>query len=414
MKNTDSDKRINCKDIISGKFLAKRPQQRFKVQLEHLDNGELFSGVLELLSPIGIVLKSDVPRGKYKIKLINDLEVIVKTVNLEGIAPYQSFDITKVIREEEERGRLSKEDFELLTYSSKEIINKLTESLPQDSQELIREQLKAEIEKSELLDELEIADVFKYDRGKIKNLTGYGSITLGESYLSNFIKKSLKDGHYSREMTVDETGERIYDLHAVPMDYKSAGMIAIDVTDIINTERRNKARELEIYRDVIEAATNGKFKLIFKEDELSKLLEKGSRLFSADIKKAEDIKIIRDIFKAEIEEFNFGNKEELHLTLALSEAMTNGLKHGGAAKLLVNQYQNKLRIIVSDQGTGIDFKELPKATLMKNYSGSENFSLGQGFSVMFMASDCLFLKTDKRGTIVILEKGVKEGGVGNE
>lgn len=51
---------------------------------------------------------------------------------------------------------------------------------------------------------------------------------------------------------------------------------------------------------------------------------------------------------------------------------------------------------------------------MKNYSKSNSFSLGQGFSVMFMASDRLLLKTDCKGTIVILEKGLTKGGAVDE
>jgi len=338
----------------------------------------------------------------------------VKSVNLQETKPYQSFDIIKVIREKEEREKLSKEDFELLTYSPKDLIDKLTEGLPQGNKESIRDQLKIEVEKSELLDELEVADVFKYNKGRIKNLTGFGCITLSENYLINFIKRSIEDKRYTRETTIDQSGERIYDLHAVPMDYKSGGIIAIDVTDIINTERRNKTRELEIYRDVIEAATNGKFKLIFTEEEINKQLEKGSELFKTNIKKAEDIKAIRAKFKEVITKFNFAAKENLRLTLALSEVITNALKHGGAGELIVKEYDNRLRIIVSDQGLGIDFKELPKATLMKNYSKSNSFSLGQGFSVMFMASDRLLLKTDCHGTIVILEKMLREGGALDE
>ncbi|PRX19638.1 anti-sigma regulatory factor (Ser/Thr protein kinase) [Orenia metallireducens] len=414
MSDLDNNHSIDCKKIISGEFLAKRPSKPLKVQLEKVDNKSLFSGVIELVSPIGIVLRSSVPLGKYKLKVFNNLEIIVKTVNLKESAPYQSFDIIKVIREKEERKKLSKEDFELLTYSSKELIAKLTEDLPKGNKELIREQLQLEVEKSELLDELEVADVFKYSQGKIKNLTGFGSITLSDDYLSSFIKRSIKDKRYTRETIIDESGERIYDLHALPMNCKSGGMIAIDVTDIINTEKKNKTRELEIYRDVIEAATNGKFKLIFKEEEINNELEKGNKLFTISLQEAKDIKASRARFKEELKRFNLTAKEKLHLTLALSEVTTNALKHGGTGELVVKNYDNNLRIITSDQGKGIDFKELPKAALMKNYSKSNSFSLGQGFSVMFMASDRLLLKTDCKGTIVILEKGLTKGGAVDE
>ncbi|MBM7622554.1 ATP-binding protein [Sporohalobacter salinus] len=399
---------VECKELISGKLLAKRPKNNFKVELEKINGNKTYMGTVELISPVGLVLKTDnISAGKYKAKLLNDLEIIISTIKDKGKNGYHSFDIISVIRGEEESKKLNKENFEILIRSSNDIINKLTEDLPQTTKNIVRNKLKNDIEKSKLLDAFEVGEVLKYKKGNIKRLSTSNGILLSDNYLKKFVNESIRDRSYRREKTIDEEGERVYDLHAIPMDYKSGGIIAVDVTEIIFMEKEQRQKELEIYRDIIEIVTGGKLKLI-NSRELKSEMNKGCEVSSQKLEKKEDVKKVREKVKKVLKDFSLDSKENTHIILAISEAVTNALKHGGGGGFALSLINEKiLRAIIFDQGPGIDFSKLPKVTLMDKFSDYSGFSLGNGFTIMSKFMDTIFLKTDKNGTTLILEKELR-------
>src|SRR5690554_5595022 len=90
---------IECKGLIDGAYLAKKPVNEFHVELRSVENRELkYDGIVKLLSPIGIALQSNVPPGDYLINLQEDLEIKVSLIKAKGKSPYQGFDILSVIR----------------------------------------------------------------------------------------------------------------------------------------------------------------------------------------------------------------------------------------------------------------------------------------------------------------------------
>lgn len=260
---------IECKNLISGSFLARKPAREFNVELRSVEKqGIKHKGIVKLLSPIGIALESNVPPGVYLIKLQENLEIKVSLIKSKGKSPYQGFDIISVIRDGMEFTRLSNEEFNILCKSAEEVIEDITETLPETTKNLVREKLKQDVEKSRILDLFKVGTVLKYQGGRLKTLSADdGKISLSEGYMKNFVEKALKESRYLRDKVVDSEGKKVYDLHALPMTYNSGGLISIDVTDIILAERKNKERELEIYRDVIAAVTGGKLILLNEEDE---------------------------------------------------------------------------------------------------------------------------------------------------
>jgi len=395
---------IECKQLIDGNYLAEKPRKKLEIRLEEINGEDFFKGQIELISPIGLALKSNVDPGEYKVKLLDDLELVISLVKSNGKPPYQGFDIISVFRGGKESNRLNKEDFEILSQSSEDIIDQLTEDLPSTTKNIIRERLKEEVEKSKLLDAFEVGDVLKYERGRLKSLSK-NEISLPEEYLVEFMDNAFRDNQYKRDTIVDEKGEKAYDLHALPLGYKSGGMIAVDVTDVIKAEKENRERELQIYRDVIEAVTGGKLILI-NEKELEEELEREGNIIRRTVEEPKDIGKFREVIRAVLKKLNFNNQEESHIVLCVSEAITNALKHAGGGEVLIKIVENELNIIVKDYGNGIDFSDLPKATLMKDYSGSSSFSLGNGFTLMLRFIDRLLLKTDHKGTTLILEKEI--------
>lgn len=399
---------IECEEIIDGSYLAKEPQKKFRVKLkkiDNIDNKESFKGSVELISPIGLALKSKVPKGKYRVKLLDNLELVVSLVKGRGKPPYQGFDIISVFRDEEKNKRLNKEDFEMLSQPSEDIIDRITEDLPATTKNIVRERLKEEVEKSKLLDALDVGEILKYERGRIKRLSTGSNISLSDDYLKEFMEESFRERNHKKDTVIDEKAEKVYNLHALPLDHKSGGMITIDVTEVIEKERKNQNRELEIYRDVIEAVTGGKLKLIGKK-ELERELSGSNTIIKEIAKESKDIAKVRKTVRKILKRFNFETQEMSRVLLCVSEAVTNALKHAGGGEVSIKLIENILKVVVVDQGSGIDFKNLPKATLMKNYSDSATFSLGSGFTLMLRFMDRLLLKTDKQGTTLILEKEI--------
>lgn len=302
--------------------------------------------------------------------------------------------------------RLSNEEFNILCKSAEEVIEDITETLPETTKNLVREKLKQDVEKSRILDLFKVGTVLKYQGGRLKTLSADdGKISLSEGYMKNFVEKALKESRYLRDKVVDSEGKKVYDLHALPMTYNSGGLISIDVTDIILAERKNKERELEIYRDVIAAVTGGKL-ILLNEEEMKELTGEGETVVEQEIAEAADLQKLRDELRGFLEQYNLSSRDVLHLLLSVNEAATNALKHAGGGKVTVEAAGNILKLIVEDQGKGIDFKKLPKAALTKSYSDSTIFSLGNGFTIMFRYTDRVYLKTNAAGTTLVLVKKI--------
>lgn len=168
---------------------------------------------------------------------------------------------------------------------------------------------------------------------------------------------------------------------------------------------KNKIESLKIYREIMEAVSGGKLKLI-DQQESNMRVATGKFILEEEINEAKEIASLRKRVKLILENLDFRSKERFHILLAMTEAITNTLKYVGRGKVTVKLENNNLKIIISDHGTGINFKELSKVTLAKSYAQESNFSLGYGFKLMLKFIDLLFLKTDSDGTTLILKKEI--------
>lgn len=154
----------------------------------------------------------------------------------------------------------------------------------------------------------------------------------------------------------------------------------------------------EAYSDVIAAITGGRL-IILGKDELRGLLGAagGEPHALRDSSQLGDARrIVRDALGRTPAADN--------LILAFSEAATNMLKHARGGTFRVERDGDCVRLVLSDNGPGIDFRHLPKATLTPGYSSTQ--TLGMGFTLMLELSDRLLLCTDPGGTTLVLEKDV--------
>jgi anti-sigma regulatory factor (Ser/Thr protein kinase) len=150
------------------------------------------------------------------------------------------------------------------------------------------------------------------------------------------------------------------------------------------------------YTDVIEAVTGGRLVLL-GEDELDRVVPTrtvGEQLVDTE----EELVEARHDVRGYLE----GMPEADDLVVAFCEALTNAIKHAGGGRYGCHHTASRLQLVVSDEGPGIDFKSLPKATLLSGYSTKQ--SLGMGFTLMMEFSDRVLLCTDEGGTTVVLEK----------
>ncbi len=175
-----------------------------------------------------------------------------------------------------------------------------------------------------------------------------------------------------------------------------------DVSERHNAEEAVRQRDLgirEAYAQVVAAVTGGKLVLVGMDEIDSNL---GDEVWNAgEIRSAEAIARARHRLGDTLAE-RFGDLRSVdELVLATGEAMSNAWNHGGGVRLRLLKKDGLLQAEVEDDGPGIDFVNLPKATLVPGYSSTT--SLGMGFTIMLAECDRVLLATASSGTRVVLE-----------
>lgn len=178
--------------------------------------------------------------------------------------------------------------------------------------------------------------------------------------------------------------------------------IVEDVTERHNAEEANRQRDLgirEAYSQVIAAVTGGRLVLKGSEEILAEL---GDEVWNAGaIESAEDLSDARHRLCTVLEE-RFGDLPDSdRFILAVGEAATNAFKHGRNARMRLLEKGDLIQVEVVDDGNGIDFADLPKATLVPGYSCTT--SLGMGFTLMLAECERVLIATGSCGTRIILE-----------
>lgn len=151
------------------------------------------------------------------------------------------------------------------------------------------------------------------------------------------------------------------------------------------------------YVDVLDAVTGGKLVLI-TEDELDSAVGEVMMRPHAltDAHALSDAR--RTIFDCLV---GIPLDDRDAVMLAVSEALTNAIKHGRRGEYAIHRSGNCLQFVVRDFGPGIDFRQLPKATLVQGFSTTS--TMGMGFTIMLEVADRVLLTTDAHGTVVVLE-----------
>lgn len=171
----------------------------------------------------------------------------------------------------------------------------------------------------------------------------------------------------------------------------------------VQTELRQKDLAVrQGYVDVLDAVTGGKLILV-TEDELRDTV--GTPVLAPrPLEEAKELSAVRKTIAECLGGYGVDDMDSV--MLAVSEALTNAVKHGGRGEYAIYKSGRCLQIAVRDYGGGIDFRELPKATLVQGFSTTN--TMGLGFTIMLEVSDRVLLTTDSSGTVVVLEIEVTE------
>ena len=177
---------------------------------------------------------------------------------------------------------------------------------------------------------------------------------------------------------------------------------ATDVTELREAERALRRQEEGIrnaYVDVLDAVTGGKLILLTDEqlsDELGTPLGQ-QVVFGAPAQLAA---ARRTIVRAADTCFP-GRIRHTDLLSTVGEALDNALKHASGGSYQVFARGDHLQVAISDDGPGIDFRTLPRATLVPGFSTAA--SLGMGFTIMLQLCERVLLITRPGRTVVVLE-----------
>lgn len=175
-----------------------------------------------------------------------------------------------------------------------------------------------------------------------------------------------------------------------------------DITDVRRAERKLRSQDeriREAYIDVLDAVTGGKLVLLPEEELMRQLGEPIS-----DVKRVSEPAELGEARHevCEIVEPRFPQlADSIELPSVLGEALTNALKHGGGGWYRMYSKGDLVQIVVSDNGPGIDFRSLPKATLVAGYSTAG--TLGVGFTIMLQLTERIILSTRPGRTVLVLE-----------
>lgn len=410
-KKTKENPCVDCDGLIDGGILRRKLEYFRQVVFETSD-GDQFMGEIVAASPVGLGAKVQLRESDYYyIHLDEHLKVKAGRIAGRGREGCHGFDIIEVYRNDDvSSSRLSHDEFKVLTMSNEQLVATVTKQLPQSVKGIIRERMKTELEKAKILDALQVGQVYKYEKGYLKSLgAGEKNLKISTSDLAEIADECRKSGSPCREVILDN--EKMYDVHGIPFNYESGGLLVLDVTSLIKKEREIKKREKRIYADVIEAVTEGKLRLVERE-EIKLYTSLGVTLIESTFKQPEDLEPIRSKVENLLILGGISPKEVYRFLLCISEALTNAIKHADGGVCRVIQLPKGYRVEVSDRGSGINLTNLPKATLMRSFSTKK--SLGCGFTLMLKYVDRLIMATGVEGTTLVIEKSSFPEGLTSE
>lgn len=180
--------------------------------------------------------------------------------------------------------------------------------------------------------------------------------------------------------------------------------VLIDYQKILEKDlkaaKEQQQKIFKVYRDVIYAITQSRFILMdFKE--ITPIVRGGELANKIKLIQPEDVHNARVLVEQFLTDRNISQRQIMHIMLCVSEAATNVIKHAKNGSMQIRILKDKIRIIVCDRGSGMDFDKLPNMLFLKGFS--TKISMGSGFSIIYKFTNKIYLSTTKHGTFLAMD-----------
>jgi putative nucleotidyltransferase with HDIG domain len=271
-------------------------------------------------------------------------------------------------------------------------------TIEQVTEEKAIHEISEKFSESKLLRDFDKGTIVYYHQKQFFNMDGVPVEIPCEKQIAHLLSSGSGTIEPRHEYVMDDQSNKTYNVQWLTIGDKSYALI-FDVSYLLQFEKKQKKEVFRIYRDVIFSVTQGKL-LILEPAELKKYYEE-EMVFEIAINEKQDVAKCRKFVAEFLDGQNIDGKKRYNILLALSEAVTNILKHAIDGKMKVYLIEDMFRIIVEDNGNGIRLRDLPKSTLLEGYSNKR--SLGKGFAIMMKMMDRIAIYTSREGTTVILE-----------
>ena len=221
------------------------------------------------------------------------------------------------------------------------------------------------------------------------------------SYLD--VVASAADGGTPARSELHIESDDAYELlEAYPVGRDRWALSALDITGVRHAERALRRQEESIrraYVDVLDAVTGGKLILLTDEELAGQL--------GVPLMKPEHVTAPRGLSEARATTASVAAEHfpdwapVTDVRTPVGEALVNALRHAGGGTYQLFAREATLQVMVRDEGPGIDFRTLPRATLQRGFSTES--SLGMGFTIMLQVCERVLLSTRPGRTSVVLE-----------
>ena len=158
------------------------------------------------------------------------------------------------------------------------------------------------------------------------------------------------------------------------------------------------AEKKKFYRDVIRSVTREKLRLVDR----GQIPDEGLVLWEAALGTLQDYPAMRPQVLGCAAQCGMGDRDARDFALAIGEAASNAIKHGGGGRCTLSRTPQRLIARIADGGAGIPSEDLPATLLQSGFSTT--ISLGMGYTLMLELADTVWVATEPDGTILQLEK----------
>ncbi|WP_458126997.1 HD domain-containing phosphohydrolase [Paenibacillus sp. Z3-2] len=213
--------------------------------------------------------------------------------------------------------------------------------------------------------------------------------------ISDLAIRSLQKGDAFFETL--RSGGKSYEAHFYP-ENEQVTIVMTDITPAIIYREEMHRNIMSSYKDVIETLSNRKVDLCLIQEEIKEQL--GTFIATLEVNSKADVALSRT-FVAEHYADHSDAKRLMHIKLAVSEGVTNLIKHAERGKISLYRRNDILQVLITDNGSGIPLHELPKTILISGYSSKR--SMGKGFALIHASSDHVALHTNTMGTSLLME-----------